>query len=110
AHNLWVQRAHEYCYPPERNATLDQPVTQLCDQLMACIVDRAPATSQSTIDFMSLRAITLGLGGELRCYALPEIFLRNFPVRMRCSRLILTRPRVLSLIAPHANISFIGVQ
>src|SRR5262249_4354608 len=34
AHNLWVQRAHEYCYPPERNATLDQPVTQLCDQLM----------------------------------------------------------------------------
>jgi hypothetical protein len=43
-------------------------------------------------------------------YALPEIFLRNFPVPIRCSRSILTRPRVLSLIAPVANISFIGVQ
>src|SRR5215467_9155854 len=43
-------------------------------------------------------------------YALPEIFLRNFPVRIRCSRSILTRSRVLSLIAPVANISFIGVQ
>jgi hypothetical protein len=43
-------------------------------------------------------------------YALLEIFLRNFPVRIRCSRSILTRSRVLSLIAPVANISFIGVQ
>ena len=40
----------------------------------------------------------------------PEIFLRNFPARIRCSRSILIRARVLLLIAPVANISFIGVQ
>src|SRR5262249_54902481 len=43
-------------------------------------------------------------------YASPEIFLRNFPARIRFSRLIFTRPRVRSLIAPRPNISFIGVQ
>jgi hypothetical protein len=48
--------------------------------------------------------------GFERSYASPEIFLRNFPVRIRCWRSILTRLRVLSLITPVANISFIGVQ
>jgi len=45
-----------------------------------------------------------------RRYASLEIFLRNFPLRIRCSRSSLTRSRVLSLIAPVAIISFIGVQ
>src|SRR5215813_9517539 len=52
AHNLWVQRAHEYCYPPERNATLDQPVTQLCDHLNGpalSIARQRRANPQSTL-------------------------------------------------------------
>src|SRR5215472_11385316 len=40
-----------------------------------------------------------------RRYASLEILLRNFPLRIRCSRSILTRSRVLSLIAPVAIIS-----
>ena len=43
------------------------------------------------------------------CYAFLEIVLRNRPVRMR-SRSVLTRARVLVVVAPVANISFVGVQ
>jgi len=34
AHDVRMQGAHEHRYSPERNATLDKPVTQLCDHVV----------------------------------------------------------------------------
>src|SRR5215831_9018692 len=72
AHNVWLQRAHEYSYPPERNATLDQPVTQLCDHLIG-LHCRSRASDEPIHNrlYVTTSHHTRPCG-ELRCYASPR--------------------------------------